>query len=82
MAENISLYAQQLNHGQPEIWLGSDGEPLTQRRELATNEVVNVTRRHCSPEVLETFYRDYHKEVGHVAALTVENMNQLPWSWS
>jgi hypothetical protein len=37
----------QINHGQSEIWLEGDGKELTPRRKLATNEVVNVMRRHC-----------------------------------
>jgi hypothetical protein len=77
MMENITLYAQLINHGQSEIWLGPDGKELTQRRRLATNEVLNVTRRHCSLEVFEAFYADYHRAVGHVASLAIENMTEL-----
>jgi hypothetical protein len=77
MMENITLYAQLINHGQSEIWLGADGKELTQRRRLATNEVLNVTRRHCDPSVFETFYADYHKAIGHVASLAPQNMDEL-----
>lgn len=47
MNEGAKLYAQQINHGQSEIWLEADGKELTPRRKFAINEVVNVTRRHC-----------------------------------
>ena len=72
-----ALYAKQINHGQSEIWLGADGNELTQRRTLATNEVVNVTRRHCAPEVFAAFYGVYHVAVGHVAALAVPNLEAV-----
>jgi uncharacterized protein (TIGR03435 family) len=38
MKENATLHAQQINHGQSEIWLEADGTELTNRRRLATNE--------------------------------------------
>jgi hypothetical protein len=44
MKEGATLHARQINHGQSEIWLEADSKELTQRRKLATNEVVNVTR--------------------------------------
>jgi hypothetical protein len=50
MKEGATLYAKRINNGQSEIWLETDGRELTQRRKLATNEVVNVTRRYCTPE--------------------------------
>ena len=77
MVEGVALYARQINHGQSEIWLEADGKELTQRRTLATNEVVNVTRRHCAPEVFAAFYVDYHVAVGHVAVLAVPNLDEL-----
>ena len=77
MVEGVALYAKQINHGQSEIWLGAEGKELTQRRTLATNEVVNVTRRHCTPEVFAAFYGDYHLAVGHVAALAVPNLDEV-----
>jgi hypothetical protein len=77
MTQDATLYVQQINHGQSEIWLGADGKELTQRRKLATNEVVNVTRRHCSPEVFQAFYAEYHKTIGRVAALAVSNVNEI-----
>jgi hypothetical protein len=77
MNEGAKLYAQQINHGQSEIWLEEDGKQLTERRRLATNEVNNVTRRHCTPEVFEGFYKDYHTAVGHVAALGVPNLQEI-----
>jgi hypothetical protein len=77
MVEGMALYAKQINHGQSEIWLGVDGKELTQRRTLATNEVVNVTRRQCTPEVFAAFYADYHRAVGHVAALAVPNLDEI-----
>jgi hypothetical protein len=77
MKEGARLYAQQINHGQSEIWLEADGGELTQRRKLATNEVVNVTRRHCTPEVFQAFYVDYYIAVGHVAKLAVPNLDEI-----
>jgi len=77
MREGATLYAQQLNHGQSEIWLEADGRELTPRRKLATNEVVNVTRRQCTPEFFQAFYLDYHIAVGHVAKLTVPNLDEI-----
>jgi hypothetical protein len=71
------LHAQQINHGQSEIWLAANGNELTPRRKLATNEVVNVTRRHCAPEVFQAFYVDYHVAVGHVAKLAVPNLDEI-----
>jgi hypothetical protein len=77
MKERATLYAQQINHGQSEIWPEADGKELTQRRKLATNEGVNVTRRHSTPEVFQTFYTEYYIAVGHVAALAVPNLNEV-----
>ena len=77
MKEGATLNAQQINHGQAEIWLEADGKELTQRRKLATNEVINVTRRHCTPEVFQTFYAEYHIAVGHIATLTVPNLDEV-----
>ena len=77
MKEGTKLYAQQINHGQSEIWLEAAGEELTERRKLATNEVINVTRRHCTPEVFHAFNADYHIAVGHVAKLAVVNLDEI-----
>ena len=77
MKENATLHAQQINHGQSEIWLEADGTVLTNRRRLATNEVVNVTRCHCTPEVFQAFYADYHRSVGDVATLAVPNLDEI-----
>ena len=74
MTEGITLNARQINHGQSEIWLGTDGREVTERRTLATNEVVNAARRHCSPEVFDAFYKAYHAAVGRVATLTGPNV--------
>ena len=73
----MALHAKQINHGQSEIWLGVDGKELTQRRKLATNEVVNVARRHCTPEVFGAFYADYHITAGRVATLTLANLDEI-----
>lgn len=75
--EGITLYAQQIDHGRSEIWLGADGKELTQRRMLASNEVVNVTRRLCPPEVFQAFNADYHAGIGHVAALAAPNLDEI-----
>jgi hypothetical protein len=60
-----------------EICLEADGRELTRLRKLATNEVVNVTCRHCTPEVFQAFYVDYHIAVGHVARLAAPNLDEI-----
>jgi hypothetical protein len=50
---------------------------MTQRRKVATNEVVNATRRPCLPEVFQTFYADYHSGVGLIAKLAMPNLDRL-----
>lgn len=77
MKENSQLCARQINHGQSEIWLEADGKDLTERRTIATNEVVNVARRHCPSDVLQEFYRAYHVAIGHVATLAVTNLDEI-----
>ena len=77
MREGFTLKVQQINHGRSEIWLASDGKELTAHRNLATNEVVNVVRRHTAPEVFEAFYREYIQAVGHIAELDVPNLNDI-----
>ena len=77
MKENAQLCACQINHGQSEIWLEADGESLTARRTIATNEVVNVTRRHCPPDDFQEFYRAYHVKIGHIATLAVTNLDEV-----
>jgi hypothetical protein len=59
------------------LWLEADGKELTQRRELATNEVINVTRRHCTPEVFQAFYAAYHTAGAHVATLAVTSQDEI-----
>jgi hypothetical protein len=77
MKEGATLHARQIIHGQSEIWLEADGKELTQRRKLATNEVVNVTRRHLTAELFQVFYADYHRSVGDVATLAVPNLDEI-----
>jgi hypothetical protein len=77
MKENAHLRASQINHGQSEIWLEGDGKDLTERRTIATNEVVNVTRRYCPPDVFQEFYRAYHVAIGHIATLAVTNLDEI-----
>jgi hypothetical protein len=77
MTEGAKLHAQQINHGQSEIWLEAKGKELTPRRRLATNEVVNVTRRHCAEEAFKAFYASYHVAVGHVGTLDVSNLDEI-----
>jgi hypothetical protein len=74
---SITFYAKQINHGQSDIWLGDDGKELTPKRRLATNEVVNVTRRLCTPEVFQAFYAEYHKAIDRVADLKVPNVEEI-----
>jgi hypothetical protein len=68
---------QRINHGRSEIWLEADGKEATPRRNLATNEVVNVVRRHCTPKVFQAFYEEYSRPVGHVADLNVPNLKEI-----
>jgi hypothetical protein len=77
MKPGATLYAQKINNGQSEIWLAVDDELLTERRQLATNEVINVTRRHCTPEAFKAFYPDQHIAVGHIAMLTAPNLEEI-----
>jgi hypothetical protein len=77
MDEGTKLCVLQINHGQSDIWLEADGKELTQRRRLATNEVLNVTRRHCLPDVFEKFYADYRTAVDQITALTVPNLEAI-----
>jgi hypothetical protein len=77
MTENTQLCARQINHGQSEIWLEADGKDLTERRTIATNEVVNVTRRHCPSDVFQEFYRAYHAAIGHIARVAVTNLDEI-----
>jgi hypothetical protein len=56
MAGSRVLEAKQINHGQSEIWLAADGKELTPHRTLATNEVVNVVRRHTAEDLFKAFY--------------------------
>ncbi len=71
------LHARQINHGQSEIWVEANGKELTQRRTLATNEVVNVARRLCSSEAFESFYSGYYRVVGNITTLNVPNLGEL-----
>jgi hypothetical protein len=77
MKEDIKLCTLKINYGQSEIWLETDGKELTERRTLATNEVVNVARRHCTPGVFGAFCADYHIAPGHTATLTVANLDEI-----
>jgi hypothetical protein len=77
MTAAVTFFAKQINHGQSQVWLGDSDKELTPRRTLATNEVVNITRRLCAPEVFQAFYADYHKGIDHIARLIVPNMDEL-----
>jgi hypothetical protein len=77
MNEDAKLHTRRINHGQSEIWLEADGRELTQRRILATNEVLNVTRRHCAPEVFDAFYASNRTVVGEVATLVAPNLDEI-----
>ncbi len=77
MKEGATLCALKINYGQSEVWLGKDGKELTQRRRLATNEVVNVVRRHCPHDVFRVFYADFSLAAGSVATLTVANLDEI-----
>ncbi len=77
MKAGATLFAQKINHGQSEIWLATDDEVLTERHKIATNEVINVTRRHLTPDAFKAFYTDHHSAVGHTAALTAPNLEEI-----
>ena len=76
MPASLFLYVQLINHGQSQIWLGSDGTETTERRALASNEVRNVVQRLC-PQAFEAFYKDWHTALGHVATLDVMNLEDV-----
>lgn len=75
--EDSTFFAKRINHGQSEIWLGHNGKDITPRRTLATNEVLNITRRLCTLDEFQTFHADYYKAIDHVAILTVPNIEKL-----
>jgi hypothetical protein len=77
MAAQTVLQAKQINHGQSEIWLEAGGKELIARRTLATNEVVNVTRRHTAEDVFKAFYAEYHIGLKHIATLDVANVDVI-----
>jgi len=63
MSEERSLRVKLINHGQSKIWFEAGNKSSPEPRVLATNEVVNVTRRLCEPEVFEAFYKQWHQSV-------------------
>ncbi len=67
----------QINNGRSEVWLEADSKEITGRRSLATNEIVNVARRHCSPEVFEAFYKHLNLSIGNVAKLDAPNHDEI-----
>ncbi len=77
MGEHSTLRAKQISHGQSQIWLEADGLKLTPHRTLATNEVVNIVRRHTTPDVFQAFYADYHIALEHVASLAAPNLDVI-----
>jgi hypothetical protein len=52
------------------IWLGSDGQELTLRRLLATNEVLNVIRRLCLGDAFKALESGHHSGPGNIATLS------------
>ena len=77
MTDSTTLQVRQINNGQSEIWLEADGKELTPRRLLATNEVLNVTRRQCPADVFETFYKQSHVALGQIGSLSVPNLGEI-----
>lgn len=61
---------------QSEIWLEIADKKMASRT-LPTHEVVNVTRRVCPPDVLDTFYKEWHLSIGQVASLNLEMLNEI-----
>jgi hypothetical protein len=77
MAGTRVLQAKQINHGQSEIWLAADGNELTPHRTLATNEVVNVVRRHTAEDAFKAFHEEYHVALEHVATLSAGTIDAI-----
>jgi len=77
MSDERLLRVKLINHGRSEIWFESGSKSSPEPRVLATNEVVNVTRRLCEPEVFEAFYKELHQSVGTEASLAGENIDAI-----
>jgi hypothetical protein len=77
MKDCSTLQAKRINYGQSLIWLEAEGKELTRPRTIATNEVDNVTRRHCPKEVFEGFYTQFHTGLDNVASLSTENLEAI-----
>jgi len=77
MDQDVNFCARMINHGQSEIWLAGNGHELTPRRTLATNEVINVTRRHCTPDVFAAFNAIYHGAIGQIAVLALPSLAEI-----
>lgn len=77
MSEERFLGVKLINHGQSEIWFEAGNKSSPEPRVLATNEVVNVIRRLCEPEIFEAFYKQWHQSVGTVASLVGENVDAI-----
>lgn len=71
------MCAQRVDNGQSEIWLQADGKELTPRRRLATNEVINITRRHCTLEAFQAFYSEYQIAIGQIARMDLSNLDAV-----
>jgi hypothetical protein len=65
-----------INHGQSEIWLGTEETETSSRRVLASNEVRNVVHRLC-PATFEAFYKDWHAKVDEVVSLDGSNLREV-----
>jgi hypothetical protein len=77
MKEGTTLCAKRINYGQSEIWTQLEGRELSSRRTLATNELFNLVRRHCEPEIFQKFHADCHTALGHIGMLSISNRGEL-----
>jgi hypothetical protein len=76
MAGESKLFVRLINHGQSEIWLGTEETETSSRRLLASNEVRNVVQRLC-PATFEVFYNDWHAKLGRVVSLEDSNLREV-----
>jgi hypothetical protein len=77
MDRDVNFCARTIDHGQSEIWVEENGHELTPRQTPATNAVVNVTRRHCAPEVFAAFNATYHSTIGQIAVLALPSLAEI-----
>lgn len=77
MKAHATLQAKRINYGRSEIWVEAESKELTPTRTIATNEVDNVTRRHCPNEIFDVFYAQYHVALRHIAPLSMPELDAI-----